>query len=152
ACASCHPGGREDGRTWQFTEGPRNTPTLAGRGLATTAPYHWDGDLEDLAAFDFVVENRMGGSGLRGDANNAPMTDSDFNSTLAYLETLPAPDNPNKEAPLSASAARGQAIFEGKATCIACHVGPDHTDNGFHDVGTIGMTASGLPEKFDHGG
>src|SRR5690606_29106838 len=26
SCATCHPDGRTDGQTWQFTFGPRNTP------------------------------------------------------------------------------------------------------------------------------
>jgi len=143
ACASCHPNGREDGRTWQFTEGPRNTPTLAGRHLATTAPYHWDGLLNDMHAFKKIVQERMGGSGEDSSFNGTnPLTEPDFNAMLAYLDSLPKPDNPAlKEdgTPVNAdAAARGKLVFEDKtkANCIECHTGEDHTDNGFHDVGT----------------
>ena len=46
ACASCHPDGRDDGLVWATPDGPRQTPTLAGR-LAGTAPYGWNGSRGD---------------------------------------------------------------------------------------------------------
>lgn len=144
SCASCHPGGREDGRTWQFSEGARNTPTLAGRHLATTAPYHWDGLLEDMHAFKLVVEDRMGGAGTTGRSDfgsqvNDPLSAADFNAMMAYLDVLPAPDNPFRTELPTEAVVRGKAVFEGKAACASCHTGGDLTDNGFHDVGTIGL-------------
>lgn len=140
ACASCHLQGREDGRTWQFPEGPRNTPTLAGRHLATTAPYHWDGSLAGMPDFSQVVTSRMGGS-------DEGLDDADFDAIGAFLDGQAAPDNPYRTAVLSASAQRGQALFEGVAGCITCHSGADYTDNGFHDVGTlVNQTITGQPE------
>lgn len=144
ACASCHPAGREDGRTWQFSEGPRNTPTLAGRNLKGTAPYHWDGALSDMHAFNVVVEARMGGT-------QGALSTSDFNAMLAYLDTLPGPDNAKKGTLDAAQVARGKALFEGSTGCASCHSGPDLTDNDFHDVGTIGLTADGSRERFAYG-
>lgn len=41
---------------------------------------------------------------------------------------------------LSESAQRGMKLFFGKAHCSACHVGPNFTDNAFHNVG-VGMDA-----------
>jgi YVTN family beta-propeller protein len=154
ACASCHPGGREDGRTWQFSEGARNTPTLAGRRLATTAPYHWDGLLNDMHAFTKIVEDRMGGSGGTSGASTQPaLTETDFNDMLAFLDAQPAPDNPalNKDGTIvnAGAAQRGKAIFEGAAGCVACHTGGDLTDNAFHDVGTENhLTLGGTAELF----
>jgi YVTN family beta-propeller protein len=150
SCASCHPGGRDDGRTWQFSEGPRNTPSLAGRSLRTTAPYHWDGLLTDMHAFRLVVESRMGGTGTNPAQSDTALSAADFNAMMAYLETVPGPEHPRAGEAPSESAQRGKAIFEGKAACASCHAGPDHTDNGFHDVGTIRTTAAGLPELFPH--
>ena len=46
SCASCHPEGREDGTTWHFVEGNRQTPPLWG-GLSETAPLE-QGDLEEI--------------------------------------------------------------------------------------------------------
>lgn len=39
---------------------------------------------------------------------------------------------------LTESAQRGMKVFFGKAHCSACHVGPNFTDGGFHNVG-VGM-------------
>src|SRR5262249_8550061 len=39
---------------------------------------------------------------------------------------------------LSDSAQRGLKLFFGKAHCAACHVGPNFTDNAFHNLG-VGM-------------
>ncbi|PEQ14359.1 hypothetical protein B2G71_01810 [Novosphingobium sp. PC22D] len=36
------------------------------------------------------------------------------------------------EAPLSAAAARGEALFAGGAGCASCHAGRDFTDRAFH--------------------
>jgi cytochrome c peroxidase len=42
---------------------------------------------------------------------------------------------------LSPSARRGLALFEGKARCVACHSGPNFTDEGFHNLG-VGMDSA----------
>ena len=39
---------------------------------------------------------------------------------------------------LSENAQKGMKVFFGKAHCSACHVGPNFTDGGFHNVG-VGM-------------
>lgn len=39
---------------------------------------------------------------------------------------------------LSAEAQQGMKLFFGKANCSACHVGPNFTDNAFHNIG-VGM-------------
>lgn len=136
ACASCHPGGRDDGRTWMLSEGPRNTPLLAGRNLRDSAPYHWDGLLEDMHAFKMVVETRMGGTGTQGGARGALAT-ADFEAIMAYLDAEPGPDNPWRGEALTESQARGQALFESEAVeCAKCHAGDTLQDNDFHDVGT----------------
>ena len=62
ACASCHPEGGDDGRIWRFAGiGPRRTQNLQG-GIATSAPFHWDGDMRDLShLMTEVFSTRMGG-------------------------------------------------------------------------------------------
>ena len=146
ACASCHPSGREDGRTWLFTEGPRNTPTVAGRHLTTTAPYHWDGTLLTMHDFNTIIVNRMGGSGdeTAGATAPAPLSESDFNALLAFMDNQTPPDNPWVTPANAASAARGKVLFETTAGCIACHSGPDFTDNLFHNVGTQNTGPGGV--------
>jgi cytochrome c peroxidase len=41
---------------------------------------------------------------------------------------------------MSAAAERGMKLFFGKAHCSACHVGPNFTDESFHNIG-VGMKA-----------
>jgi YVTN family beta-propeller protein len=134
SCASCHPGGREDGHTWKFAEGARNTPALVGRQLAVTAPYHWDGALTTPESFSHVVETRMGGTGLR---------DDEYEDVFQWLENEPSPDNPNRQATgLTPVQQAGQELFK-SAGCVACH-NPDnglYTDNKGYDVGTAFTSA-----------
>lgn len=129
ACASCHPGGREDGNTWAFAEGARNTPSLVGKHLKTTKPYHWDGQFDEFDAFQHVLEKRMGGTGISRE---------EFNDILEWLDTEPAPDNPNRalDGTLTAEQLLGKEIFETKADCARCHNGDAFTDNQFYEVGT----------------
>lgn len=127
ACASCHPEGREDGRTWQFADvGARRTQTVAG-GVLSTAPFHWSGDMLDFTMLMHeVFESRMGGS-----RPNKPQ--------IAKLEqfvdsiSAPQPAIVNLDA-----AARGKAMFENEAGCASCHSGDKLTDNQTFDVGTRG--------------
>jgi cytochrome c peroxidase len=42
---------------------------------------------------------------------------------------------------LSADAKRGLALFRGKANCAACHLGPNLTDEAFHNTGVSAGTA-----------
>jgi DNA-binding beta-propeller fold protein YncE/mono/diheme cytochrome c family protein len=133
SCASCHPGGREDGMTWHFAEGLRNTPSLVGKRLADTAPYHWDGTFTDFGGINHVLKDRMGGGGLQAE---------DFSDILAYLSVERAPDNPNRAADgsLTPRQQAGKVLFENKAGCVTCHAGNAVTDNLFHDVGTNFVT------------
>lgn len=135
ACASCHPQARDDGRTWLFDEGPRNTPMLVGRRIAETAPYHWDGAFSDMHAFSKIVQERMGGAGVGA---------SELDAVMAYLQWQPGPDNPARtlqgavQPALADAAKRGAAVYT-KANCTACHAVDNglFTDNKFHDVGTL---------------
>ncbi len=130
SCASCHPdGGRSDGRTWQFTFGPRNTPQLGG-SILDTAPFHWPGDVATVADLNkMTVLPFMGGSGL--DAGS-------FQFVASFIDTIrAAPSVANARGSLSAAELRGQAIFESaESGCTACHAGAHFTDNVAYDVGS----------------
>lgn len=129
ACSSCHLDGREDGHVWNFPDGPRQTPSLAGRAMMKTAPFHWNGEFENMKTFmEHTVKLRMGGEGLSADQQR---------NLEAFLEWLPPADNPHRpqNGVLNESQTRGQAVFE-KAQCGTCHSGDAFTNNGFADVGT----------------
>ncbi len=126
ACASCHPEGGEDGRTWVFQGlGRRRTQTLRG-GIMQTAPFHWAGDETDISALmNDVFAKRMGGGKLSADRIAA---------LSGWLDKVPASP---KLAPVNSAAAdRGKAIFEGSADCSSCHNGHLLTNHKTVDVGT----------------
>ncbi len=129
ACASCHPEGGEDGRTWTFVGiGPRRTQPLRG-GVLATAPFHWDGDQTDLGALMAdVFVRRMHGP---------PLQATQTASLGRWLDSLPAPSRPSVTD--SASVARGEALFRSAAVgCASCHSGARYTNNLSADVGTGG--------------
>jgi DNA-binding beta-propeller fold protein YncE/mono/diheme cytochrome c family protein len=128
ACGTCHLEGREDGHVWNFVDGPRQTPSLAGRMLSKTAPYHWNGEFNDLMSFmSLTVQHRMGGTGV---------TEQMEQQIAAFLDAQPAPDNAAKDRTPADVMARGKAAFD-KANCAQCHVGETLTNQTFADVGTL---------------
>lgn len=130
SCATCHLEGREDGHVWNFPDGPRQTPSLQGRMLARTAPFHWNGEFTDLLAFmTHTVTNRMGGQGV------TPAMEA---QVAAFIESMPKADNPHRNTPTDLME-RGRVAFE-KAECGSCHNGETFTDNTFADVGTYVKT------------
>jgi mono/diheme cytochrome c family protein len=128
ACASCHPDGRDDGLVWSSPDGPRQTPTLAGR-LSATAPFGWTGNAQTVRAHLGSTLQRLGGNGLNDKAQYALLT---------YLSKM-APPPAHSAIPSAESAiARGKAVFTSyDAGCSGCH-DPDHgfTDGTRHDVGS----------------
>jgi mono/diheme cytochrome c family protein len=127
ACASCHPEGGDDGRTWRFVDlGPRRTQSLRG-GVSQTLPLHWDGDMQDVAQIAReVFTRRMGGPQLGS---------GDTEALVKWLDQIPMlPASPHADA---ATIARGQALFTStEVGCASCHVGPRLTNNQTVDVGT----------------
>jgi DNA-binding beta-propeller fold protein YncE len=129
ACASCHPDGRADGLSWRIEKHELQTPLLVGR-LKDTHPFKWDGTDPDLRASMKSTMKRLGGAGLDKYETDA---------LAAYLEQLPAPRTPTRDA---AQVARGQKLFDsGDLGCRSCHGGPKYTDQDRHK-----LAGSNLPE------
>ncbi|HIA03813.1 MAG TPA: hypothetical protein EYN66_18230, partial [Myxococcales bacterium] len=63
ACSTCHFEGTEDNLTWFVSDGPRQTPILAGK-IKGTEPFNWQGSAENLVANFKNTTKRMGGHGL----------------------------------------------------------------------------------------
>ena len=142
SCATCHPDGGTDGRTWFFPDGPRNTPSLLG--VAETLPMHWSGDLDELEDVEHTIRAIQAGSGLvDGDSNCDPACDQgapnrgrsrSLDELAAFMRTLRFAE-PN--ATLDTAARRGAAIFFSPVTrCGNRHPAPLFTDRKKHDVGT----------------
>ena len=127
ACASCHPEGGDDARTWWFAGiGLRRTQSLYG-GITGTAPFHWDGDMPDLGYLMLhVFSSGMGGPGL---------TDDHVAALGKWLDRLPAPAPSAPRNP--AAVDRGRALFNDAAVgCATCHGGPRFSNNQTVAVGT----------------
>lgn len=127
ACASCHPEGGDDGRTWTFQHvGPRRTPSVPP-GFLTTAPFHWDGDLPNLGRLmQTVFTERMGGSEL---------SEAQVAAVGGWLDTRPSVV---LRATRGDAAMRGSAVFYGAGECASCHSGAMLTNSTTVDVGTGG--------------
>lgn len=160
SCASCHPDGRDDGRTWDFTdrgEGLRNTTSLAnmGTGALTADPelglatgrLHWTGNFDEAQDFENDIRNHFGGSGLLSDEDwkesSDPLGTGKAGRALAldqlatYLHSLAS----TPRGPHPTDEAGGEAFRE--AGCGDCHSGAYLTDSDRlgevrHDVGTLG--------------
>ncbi len=148
SCASCHPDGDGDARTWQNPEGLRNTTALFG--MAWTHPIHWSADRDEAQDFEHTIRSPlMQGQGLiRGrvapaleDPNKG--RSSDLDALAAYSNSHKFPLSPHAKNGLSESARRGKEIFFAAETkCAECHSGPFYTDSTLekpfklHDVGT----------------
>ncbi|MDQ3266892.1 MAG: c-type cytochrome [Myxococcota bacterium] len=144
ACGTCHLEGRDDGHRWSLTGGVRETPSLAGRKMIPTAPYHYDGEFSNIQSFlHDTVQMRMGGSGV---------SDLVAAQVLQFIDAQPAADNPHRGPILSDAALRGAELFETQG-CSQCHSGELFTDNTFADVGTLRLEGENpdLPSRLPNG-
>jgi hypothetical protein len=126
-CASCHPEGGEDGRTWSFVcAGPRRTQSMRG-GISATIPFHWDGSEANLPRLvEDVFTGRMAGPLL---------SDEEIGALQGWVDTIaPLPGVAGLD---GAAVDRGKALFDDpKIACASCHAGPLLTNNATVDVGT----------------
>ena len=127
-CATCHPGGTDDGLIWfmQTSNIPlkrRRTPSLFN-AHSGTAPFHWNGQfatMEDLT--ESTITDLMAGDGLL----------VDLPSMQAYIDEIVKP--PVAPAGDADAIARGHTVFTSQgANCSSCHSGADFTDNQMHAV------------------
>jgi mono/diheme cytochrome c family protein len=131
ACASCHPDGRDDGLVWATPDGPRQTPTLAGR-LSGTAPYGWNGARSTVKTHVTSTVKRLGGTGLDDDAMNALV------AYCMHMDEPPRAAEKDATAPVETDTrvAEGRDLFESSSTgCASCHMSDGtFTDGNRHDV------------------
>jgi cytochrome c peroxidase len=168
SCASCHDPakGWSNGDTFatgvEGQRGGRSAPTIINS--AYNAFHFWDGragSLEEQALgpvqnpiemamkIEDCEERLNEVAGYRRQFKEVFGTekvtrDGIAKAIAAYERTILSGDAPfdrskaGDESALSESAQRGMKLFFGKAQCSACHVGPNFTDNAFHNVG-VGM-------------
>jgi cytochrome c peroxidase len=106
--------------------GVRDAPALWD--VAQTAPYNWIGanaTLEQQVTSAITTH-------FKGEATD--VTAERVAAVTAYLRTLRAPTTRHDQGRLTAAELRGEEVFVGKGGCIACHGGPQFTDNQIHNT------------------
>ena len=167
SCASCHDPAKGFSNGDQFAtgvegkKGGRNSPTVINAAFQKLQ--FWDGrakTLEDqaLGPIQNPIEMNLTLEAVVAKLNGIPGYQSQFQKVFgtdvtsegiakaiaAYERTILSGDAPYDQfkagnaAALSEAAQRGMKLFFGKANCIACHSGPNFTDNGFHNIGIPG--------------
>jgi cytochrome c peroxidase len=148
SCSSCHEVKKAftDGRTVSEgvfgRRGTRNAPTVINRGYGTAQ--FWDGraatleqqvlkPIQDPNEMDMTLEEVSARVGL---------TPDEISGALAsYLRTVRSGNSPfdrymhGDAAALTEQQRRGLNVFRVKGNCNACHVGPNFTDERFHNTG-----------------
>ena len=148
ACATCHApkrafsDGRAVARGVGGVEGTRNSPAIVNRGYGSL--FFWDGraktleqqvlepilNQKELALTQPELERRTG------------LEAAQVRSALAsYVRTIRSGDSrfdrysAGKTGALSDLEKAGMAVFRGKGNCWVCHIGPNFTDERFHNTG-----------------
>jgi YVTN family beta-propeller protein len=132
ACASCHLEGRSDAVTWQFTQGPRDTPSNAG-GLLDTGFLFRTADRTRVEDYWRTINIEQGGHFSGDDPSQAPL----LSALAAFVNyAIPAPVPPSSDATHSVEGAElaalrndGESVFT-RVGCGRCHSGPAKTDSG----------------------
>lgn len=122
SCASCHPGGEDDGLTWFFhTEGvPRKLRRTPPLWASTELPLHWDGRY--TSASELIVDTIR--EIMNGDALGV-----DVAAIAAFMASVEPPvGKPGLD---GAAVARGAARFN--TVCANCHPGGGK-DGAAHSV------------------
>jgi mono/diheme cytochrome c family protein len=164
SCAVCHPDGEEDGRQWDFGQGPLDTRSL--RGCLRSRPLHFDAHLDEIqdtreftrmvmAGQWFLSQERM--HPVLGESNAG--LDADLDALAEYVASLEPREPPAAPADQADLRAAGREIFFSAETgCAECHPPPRYTDSGKrhpdgrfvrHDVGTRGHCADERLRELD---
>lgn len=135
SCSTCHFDGRNDGVTWTFDDGVRQTPSLAGE-VSLTAPITWLSGVPTVPDEVLITsQGRMGGDGLSED---------DATLVAAFVEWTRRVDVGDPADPEAVE--RGRLVFErADVGCAGCHPAPLYTDNSSHTMmGLVGVNTPSL--------
>jgi cytochrome c peroxidase len=148
ACSSCHDPDRafSDGRAIAVgisgRQGRRNAPALINRGYGRS--FFWDGrvsTLEEQVLKPIQDPNEMD-LPLDGVAARVDLAVEKISHALAsYVRSIVSGGSPldrfinGDRAALSTEERAGLDVFRGKGNCVACHVGPNFTDERLHNTG-----------------
>jgi cytochrome c peroxidase len=164
ACATCHDPSRAFSDNQPIAvgvfgrRGRRNAPALINRGYGRA--FFWDGrvnNLEEQVLKPIQDPNEMD-LALDEATSRVGLSAVTISRALAsYIRAILSGDSPydrfingNRSA-LSAEQQRGLQIFRSRGNCTACHVGPNLTDERFHNTGVAWRDGTLLDEGRDRG-
>jgi cytochrome c peroxidase len=148
ACSSCHDPERAfaDSRAIAVgvfqRKGRRNSPALINRGYGRS--FFWDGrtatleeqvlkPIEDANEMDLPLTEAAARVGLAPDEISRALS--------SFVRSILSGDSPfdryinGDRAALTPEQQLGLQVFRGKGNCVACHVGPNFTDERLHNTG-----------------
>ena len=166
ACVDCHRPDRAftDGRAKAVgvygRRGPRSVPTIVNRAWGES--FFWDGRIATLEAqvlqpivaeleMDLTIDSAVDRlrstsaypAAFRETFGRDVNGDDLARALAAYVRTIQAGASPydryvwGESDALSPDAQAGLDLFRGRANCTACHVGPNLTDEDFHNTGVF---------------
>lgn len=148
SCATCHEAQHAfaDSRPLAIgvrgQKAPRRSPRIINRvygrsffwdGRAATLEEQVVGPIQNPVEMDLTLAEATQRTGLTELALRQALS--------SYVRTILAGDSPydryvaGDRAALTAEAQQGLKVFRGKAGCTACHLGPNLTDERFHNTG-----------------
>jgi cytochrome c peroxidase len=155
ACSSCHDPARafSDDRAKSVgvfgRQGTRNVPAIINRGYGRA--FFWDGHIKTLeeqvvqpilnpVELDMTMEEAAARTGVSA---------TDIGRALAsYVRTILSANSRydrylfgDRDA-LTVEERRGLDVFRGRGDCIACHVGPNLTDEQLHNTGVAFLSSA----------
>jgi cytochrome c peroxidase len=148
SCATCHNPtlAFADGRSVAVgifgRPGRRNAPALINRGYGRS--FFWDGrvkTLEEQVLTPIADPNEMGFSAAEAAARVGLGVREVLQALASYVRSILSGNSRydryinGERTALTTEEEQGLKIFRGKANCIACHVGPNLTDEALHNTG-----------------
>ena len=148
ACVSCHDpdrafsDGRAVARGIDGAEGTRNAPALINRGYGRL--FFWDGRVDSLEqqVLQPILNPKELGLTEAELERRTGMKAADVTAALAsYVRTIRSGDSrfdrnaAGREDSLNVLEKAGLQLFRVKGGCSACHIGPNFTDERFHNTG-----------------
>ena len=148
SCASCHDPERAFSTSEAISpgilgrRGRRNAPALINRGWGRS--FFWDGraaTLEEQVLQPIEDPNEMGLSLTEAVARTRVSAPDMARALATYIRSLMSGNSAfdrfvtGDRTALSPEAQEGLRIFRGQGNCTACHIGPNFTDEKFHNTG-----------------
>ena len=148
ACVSCHDpklafsDGRKVARGIGGAEGARSAPAIINRGYGKT--FFWDGRAKSLEqqVLEPILNPKELGMTVPEVEKRTGLAIGQVTAALAsYVRTIRSGDSrfdryaAGKQNALSEAEKQGLILFRGKARCSTCHIGPNFTDENFHNTG-----------------